>query len=124
VIVDPRFKSFMQAASAKEGRPNRIFMGGEGPDNQREMTAILSHEAAHLLGADRFKASPALQKKWEAAIRNDNHRVSDYATTSLQEDVAETLALYYQVKGTPDEAVLKRDFPNRYALIKELLGEQ
>jgi hypothetical protein len=124
VIVDPRFKSFMQAASAKEGRPNRIFMGGEGPDNQREMTAILSHEAAHLLGADRFKASPALQKKWEAAIRNDNHRVSDYATTSLQEDGAETLALYYQVKGTPDEAVLKRDFPNRYALIKELLGEQ
>jgi hypothetical protein len=87
------------------------------------MTAMLSHETAHLLAADRFKANPALQKKWEAAIRADNHRVSDYSTTSLQEDVAETVALYYQVKGTPEEAALKRDFPNRDALIKELLGE-
>jgi hypothetical protein len=123
VIVDPRLKSYMQAVSAKEGRPNRVFMGGEVPDNQREMTAMLSHETAHLLAADRFKANPALQKKWEAAIRADNHRVSDYSTTSLQEDVAETVALYYQVKGTPEEAALKRDFPNRDALIKELLGE-
>jgi hypothetical protein len=124
VIVDPRFKSYMQAVSAKEGRPNRIFMGGEVPDNQREMSAMLSHEAAHLLSADRFKADPGLQKKWEAAIKADNHRVSDYSATSLQEDVAETVAEYYQVKGTPDEAVMKRDFPNRYALVKELLGEQ
>jgi hypothetical protein len=123
VIVDPRFKSWMQAANEKEGRPNRIFMGGEGPDNAREMTAILSHEAAHLLAADQFKAHPALQTKWGDAIRADNHRVSNYAASSLQEDVAETVALYYQVKGTPDEAVMKRDFPNRYAAIKELLGE-
>jgi subtilisin family serine protease len=124
VIVDPRLKDFMQAASAKDGRPNRIFMGNEAPDNQRDMSAILSHEAAHLLAADQFKAHPALLKKWEAAIKADNHRVSDYATTSLQEDVAETIALYYQVKGTPDEAVMKRDFPNRYAAVRELLGEK
>jgi hypothetical protein len=124
VIVDPRFKSYMQAASAKDARPNRVFMGGEVPDNQREMSAMLSHEAAHLLAADQFKAHPALVKKWEAAITDDNHRVSNYAATSLQEDVAETVALYYQVKGTPDEAVMKRDFPNRYAAVRELLGEQ
>lgn len=124
VVVEPRFKDYLQAVSAKDGRPNRIFMGSEAPKDPREMTAILSHEAAHLLSADRFKADPALRTKWEAAIKADNHRVSDYATTSLQEDVAETVALYYQVKGTADEAVLKRDFPNRYALIKELLGEK
>jgi subtilisin family serine protease len=124
VIVDPMFKDWMQAASAKDGRPNRIFMGGEAPDNAREMTAILSHEAAHLLAADRFSAKRELVQQWQAAMDADNHRVSDYATTSLQEDVAETVALYYQVKGTPDEAVMKRDFPNRYAAVKELLGER
>jgi hypothetical protein len=123
VIVDPRFKDVMQASSAKDGRPNRVFMGGEGPGNPREMSAMLSHETAHLLSADQFKAHPALRAKWEAAIQADNHRVSDYATTSLQEDVAETVALYYQVKGTPDEAVMKREFPSRYAAVKELLGE-
>jgi hypothetical protein len=123
VIVDPRLKSYMQAVSAKDGRPNRVFMGGEVPDNAREMSAMLSHETAHLLAADRFKADPALLKKWEAAIRDDNRRVSDYATASLQEDVAETIALYYQVKGTPAEAAMKRDFPHRYAAVKELLGE-
>ena len=69
-------------------------------------------------------AQSSLRQKWEAAIQADDHRVSDYATTSVQEDVAETVALYYQVKGTPDEAVMKRDFPNRHAAVKELLGER
>lgn len=123
VIVDPRLKDFMQAVSAKDGRPNRVFMGGEVADNQREMTATLSHETAHLLSAEQFKAHPALRVKWEAAIKDDNHRVSNYAASSLQEDVAETIALYYQVKGTPDEAVMQRDFPNRFALVKQMLGE-
>jgi hypothetical protein len=99
-------------------------MGGDAPDNAREMTAILSHEAAHLLAADRFSAKRELVQTWQKAMDADNHRVSDYATTSLQEDVAETVALYYQVKGTPDEAVMKRDFPNRYAAVRELLGER
>lgn len=124
VIVDPRFKSTMQAANAREGRPNRIFMGGEGPDNPREMTGILSHEAGHLVGAERFKADPALLAKWQAAMKADNHSVSDYATTTLQEDVAETITLYYQVKGTPEEAAMKREFPNRYAAVRELLKDQ
>ncbi|HEY6510459.1 MAG TPA: S8 family serine peptidase, partial [Burkholderiaceae bacterium] len=123
VIVDPRMKDFMQAVLAKDGRPNRVFMGGEVADNPREMTATLSHETAHLLSAQKFKDNPALRLKWEAAIKDDNHRVSNYAASHLQEDVAETIALYYQVKGTPDEAVMKRDFPHRFALVKELLGE-
>ncbi|WP_157267881.1 S8 family serine peptidase [Azohydromonas aeria] len=124
VIVDPRFKDWQQAINAKDGRPNRIVMGGEGPSNARELTALFSHEAAHLLAGDRFKAEPALARRWEAAMKADNLSVSAYAASSLQEDVAETAALYFQVKGTPDEAVFQREVPNRYALVKELLGER
>jgi subtilisin family serine protease len=124
VIVDPRFKDWQQALSAKDGRPNRIMMGGEGPSNPREMSAMFSHEAAHLLAGDRFKADPTMARRWEAAVKADSQSVSAYAATTLQEDVAETTALYFQVKGTPDEAVFQRDYPNRYALVKELLGEK
>ena len=121
VIVDPAFKDMMQAAQAKDGRPNRIFMGDQAPTGAREMTEMLSHETAHLLAADKWKADPDLLAKWEAAIASDPYAASNYATNRTQEDVAETVAHYFQVKGTADEAVMKREMPGRYALLEKLL---
>jgi hypothetical protein len=44
--------------------------------------------------------------------------------TALQDDVAETTALYLQVKRAPAEAALQRDYPNRYTAVKERLAEK
>ncbi len=122
VIVDPVMGNYLQAISAKEGRPNRVFMGADAPPRGPEMTGFLSHETGHLAAADAW-SDPKLQARWVAAVASDPHAVSDYATASLQEDVAETIQHYYQVKGTPAEAQMQRDMPARYAAVKELLND-
>jgi hypothetical protein len=123
VIVDPKYQNVLQAISAKGDRPNRVFMGPQAPPPGPQLLGFLSHEAGHLVAADGWLSNPKARAQWVAAIASDAHAVSDYATVSLQEDVAETIQHYYQVKGTPAEAQMQRDFPARYAAVKALVGD-
>ncbi len=125
VIVDPLFKDgVLQAASAKDGRPNRVFLGSEGPTEPADMAGFLSHETGHLVAADAWTKDPTKLAAWKDAMAADEVTPSNYATASIREDVAEAIALYLQVKGLPEEATFQRQMPGRYALVKELLGEQ
>jgi hypothetical protein len=47
---------------------------------------------------------------------------SKYAKNSPGEDFGEALQLYQQVKGTPQEAEIRKLMPERFKIIEELLA--
>ncbi|MBK7862255.1 MAG: hypothetical protein IPJ65_27340 [Archangiaceae bacterium] len=142
IIIEPG-KTEASASTTGDGQI-RIF-----PETGRSLERLQStlvHEAAHNVSDDAFgspssvdvdddlsELSPGWQE-WAAAAEADGHSVSDYAYDSVAgnndddrrkfgEDFAETVELYYQVRGTPAEAEFARLYPNRYDLIRQTFGD-
>ncbi len=93
-----------------------------GIQGRVDLTGTLSHEAGHLVATDAWMKDRSKAEAWKKAIESDDKWPSFYASNNLREDVAESIALYYQVKGTPAEAEMKRDYPARYKLLQDLLS--
>lgn len=131
VVVDPEYKNGVMAGVAKDKKPNRIYLGFGAPSSTADMAGMMSHEATHLkvsrlVDAERKAKVPqdaSFMGRWEKAIDGDDFWPSKYAARSFQEDVAETAQRYFQVKGTPEEATMKRELPRRFAMIEALLAE-
>lgn len=60
-------------------------------------------------------------KEWAAATRSDGRAPSSYAKTSPYEDLSDFMVLYLAASGTPCEAVMRRLFPARYAIMDKLV---
>ena len=59
---------------------------------------------------------------WQQAMRADPIAPSGYARSSQGEDFSEMLVLYSTVKGTPEEAQMRRLFPNRFAILDRMMA--
>ncbi len=89
-----------------------------------EFAAYLTHEAGHIRsqaewGRDEHSSRWAA---WRDAMASDRISVSAYAKRSIHEDFAETYLLYEAVRGTPQEAEVRRLLPARFRLIDQLVG--
>ncbi|MFO0726375.1 MAG: hypothetical protein U1E65_21495 [Myxococcota bacterium] len=92
-----------------------------GVQGRVDLTGTMSHEAGHLVATDAWLKDRSKAEAWKKAIESDDKWPSFYAANNIREDVAESIAKYYQVKGTPAEADMKRDYPARYQLLQDLL---
>ncbi|MBK7861268.1 MAG: hypothetical protein IPJ65_22185 [Archangiaceae bacterium] len=141
VVIEPN-ASDASASTDGDGQI-RIF-----PDSNRTLTGlqpVLVHEGAHNLSEalgetssigvdeDLSRLSPGWQR-WAAAVEADGHPITQHAASSVAgdnddherkfgEDFAETVLMYYRVKGTAAEAELARLYPNRYDLVRQVLGD-
>jgi len=85
----------------------------------------LAHETGHTLsmrwwgGADISKPS---WSKWKDAMVADVASPSRYATASPVEDVAEAISTYFMTKGTRAFDEYRAMFPNRFAVLDEMLS--
>jgi len=141
ILIEPNASD---ASASTNGEWVRIFPS-EGRSLER-LQSTLVHEAAHIVSREELGDTSRIDdggdlgdlsegwQDWAEAVEADGHYVSDYAYESATgnndddqrkfgEDFAETVELYYQVKGTPAEAEFARLYPNRYDLLREVLGE-
>ena len=58
---------------------------------------------------------------WKQAAQQDGKWATFYAGRSTGEDMAETVRLYLEVRGTPREAEARRRLSNRFALLDRWL---
>jgi hypothetical protein len=112
----PDFHSYMTAGSAGDVNiyPTTI------PQGQAGMDVSMIHETGHVLSKRQFGENSTQGEKWKAwndAAASDGMHPSQYARSSGDEDFAESLALYQQVKGTPQEAEQRKLFPGRFAIL-------
>ncbi|HEY1814252.1 MAG TPA: hypothetical protein VGG74_17995 [Kofleriaceae bacterium] len=81
------------------------------------------HELGHAWSRIEWQADPKAREAWLAAIASDPGVASEYARTSFKssgapdEDVAETTALFFLVRGTPRFEPYRAAMPARFALI-------
>jgi hypothetical protein len=97
----------------------------EAGEGSRQMTVTLAHETGHTLSFRHWGgdfAGPRWQP-WRDAIAADGLSVSGYGRTSVEDDFAESFALYMGVHGQAGEAEVRRMYPRRWALIDQLLIE-
>lgn len=110
------------------------------PQQQRQnfeaLTSSLVHETGHTIthqewgtprverpnGEIRFVYEGAEWDRYRDAAEADGILPSGYSATDIGEDAAEAMKLYTMVRGTPYEAELRTLYPNRFALLDELLG--
>lgn len=82
---------------------------------------ILLHEGGHLL--DVFFGNISLKKKWLNAVIADTNihglPVTEYARNGPAEDFAESIMIYY----TYGDSTFEKYYPNRHALLKEILKD-
>lgn len=112
----PDFHSYMTAGAGGEVT---IYPDKTAPMDQDYMNSTMIHESAHSWsgkkwGADRAKGG---WKLWKAAMVADKISVCDYATASIDEDVAETTTVYASAKGTPKHDEYRAMVPNRFKIL-------
>jgi hypothetical protein len=83
--------------------------------------AMLRHEFGHLLQRNKVGMTPDRIEIWENIVAQDKARsggqVSKYGSTDLEEDFAETVALYLQ---NPNSKGAKELYPARFRFLDEL----
>ncbi|QRK09874.1 hypothetical protein JQX13_07135 [Archangium violaceum] len=111
------FEAFMTA-----NRKGHVTIHQSAP--QAEIDGTLVHELAHTLSKRKWlletKKRADLNKMWaawDAAAIKDGVAASRYATKAVGEDFCETVALYDQVRGTPQEAEIRALMPERFKLL-------
>jgi type VI secretion system secreted protein VgrG len=113
----PNFRSYMTAGAA--GVVN--VYPSPGGQSQDYLDGSLIHETGHIWTKQNW--GPDNDKRWDdwkKAIQTDPDAASKYASSSPSEDFSETLQLYHQVKGTPDEAGFRKAMPDRFKIIDEI----
>lgn len=116
---DPNFHSYMTAG---EAGVVSIYPGST-KQSQDYLDGTLIHETGHTLSKQKWgNDDDPKWKDWKDAMGKDGISSSQYAKKSQGEDFAETLQLYQQVKGTPQEAEVRALMPERFKIIDELLS--
>ncbi len=92
------------------------------PQSQATLNASLIHESGHAMSHNEWgpETSDPRWNRWRQASQSDPSSASAYAKKSLDEDFAETLTLYSQVVGTPQEAAVRALMPERFKILDEL----
>jgi hypothetical protein len=113
-----------------------IVLSAAGLTAAEQTAGLIDHEYGHHLHAAAWglAAVPALVRwgvsvrhdvrEWTAAADRDLVAPSGYAFAGVVEDFAETYAAYWGSLGTPEHDVLRSRFPNRFAILDQILGPQ
>lgn len=116
---DPNFTSYMTAGAAG----NVVIYPTKGANSQSYMDGTMIHETGHTLSKKAWgNEGDKRWNPWKEAMKSDQVVASKYAKNSPDEDFAETLQLYEQVRGTPQEAEMRALMPERFRLIDKLLA--
>jgi len=112
------------------GFSSYLAAGGDGiiyiyptlePQSQYALDTGLIHETGHILSVQSWgnddNTSAGRWGAWRTAIQNDGIRVSRYAAQTPGEDFSETLVLYQQARGTPQEAEFRAMMPERFRIL-------
>lgn len=117
---DPNFSSYMTA-----GPDGVIDIYPASPQmSQDYLDGTMVHETGHIWSAQNWgsDANDARWNDWKAAMGDDPSVASKYAKAAPSEDFSETLQLYYQVRGTPEEAAARSRMPARFKIIDDILA--
>ena len=95
----------------------------EKPVDQASLDGALIGGAGDLLAGREFDANPGTLEAYKSAIQNDLVAPSGMAQLSAQRDFSETVKLYEQVRGTPQEAEIRELFNERLSVIENLLDK-
>jgi hypothetical protein len=123
IVVEPKDDPSASALSRGHGVVS-LYPTAEHRSKEL-LTTTLTHESGHLLGGRIF--GPLAQKltkgwqEWEQAGDRDGRWPSSYATHSIDEDIAESVALYQRVHGTREEATWRAAFPARFAILDRIV---
>ena len=132
MLVEPDFNPQDEHWAKAYNRPNfhsYMTAGSEGvvriyptttPSAQSTLNGDLIHETGHTLSKRQFGEDSNTGPKWgawNAAAASDGLHTSQYGRSSPDEDFAESLELYQQVKGTPEEAEVRKLFSSRIAIL-------
>jgi hypothetical protein len=114
----------------------RVMDAGDGhinvyPTARKDATAesyakTLIHEAAHLWNKS-DDSTPYLgkdNKLWAMAVATDPLVPSGYSAEDVGEDLAETVALFFGSRGTPEYSAYREQFPARFAILEDAFGDQ
>lgn len=117
---DPNFESYMTAGG--DGVVN--VYPSSNPIGQDYLDGTMVHETGHIWSQQKWgdPDSDARWNDWKAAIQSDPSAASKYAQVAPAEDFSETLLLYHQVKGTPEEAAARQKMPERFKIIDEIVA--
>lgn len=98
------------------------FYPTEHEQDQQDLEGALIHETGHALSMKAWgdQTSDARWDPWRAAMQSDAITPSPYGQTDEREDFAESLKLYYMVKGTKDEDEIRALMPERFKLIEAM----
>lgn len=112
-------RAYMSAGA--DGTLNIFPTAGAVSDSS--MTTAMVHETGHFLAARIFGGDGDPRwEAWKRAMEADGMTTTRYGRNSPNEDFAEMMAFYVQVRGTPQEAELRRLYPARFAVLDEYLG--
>lgn len=90
--------------------------------SDRRIVSSLIHETGHLAALRAFGSrNDPNWEEWKAAMEADHVSVSEYGTTRVPEDFAESWTLWMPVRGTPGEDDVVALIPNRVRLMRELV---
>jgi predicted SprT family Zn-dependent metalloprotease len=83
------------------------------------MRGTMIHETGHTWSYKTWGTDKSKGKwlDWKKAMEKDKSSVSQYATNSIAEDVAETIQIYVSTKGSERNAEYRRIVPNRFAML-------
>jgi hypothetical protein len=116
-------KPSFEAGAVFDGGTLTLFpQTSRSPLRLANLWTLTLHELAHdAFRAESFtKAHPDFRQRWRKAMDADGLSVSGYAESSLEEDLAETTALYWAASGTEEGRELARLFSHRIRLLDEL----
>jgi len=91
--------------------------------SQSYLDGTMIHETGHILSQQKWGTdySGADWQKWTAAGTADGNQVSTYGNNSPGEDFSEALQQYMTYKGTKYEADARKLWPNRFAIIDNMV---
>lgn len=117
----PGFTSYMTCGAS--GDVN-VYPMTDGEQPKEDIAETLMHESGHAWSKGRWgeDTSGPGWKPWRDAAAKDGIPVSGYAESSMDEDVAETMALYLASRGTPQFDEFRQMYPARFAVLDRELG--
>jgi hypothetical protein len=118
-----RFNVGINSSTNNENGTVQLFPS-EKPVTQSQIDGSLIGGAGNLLASDEFKNNPLSREAYKNAMRDDLITPSGYAKYSPERDFSETIKLFEQVRGTPQEAEVRRLLEERLRVIQEIRDRQ
>lgn len=120
--AQPGFQTYMNCGA--DGVVT-VFPQASTPATQN-IASTFVHESGHAWSMREWGGDEAAGpwKEWSMAAQRDGLPPSVYATSSVGEDVAESAMLYLESRGTPEHALYRSLYPQRFALLDRHFGGQ